>query len=90
MRLIGSLLVIDSGAEVQDREQNQNKVVGDKSRGVPVIESYPPTQLQEKLWFNQNHNKSVKVTNQQDQRDTAHGIPGGEGLKFGVVREFAS
>ena len=66
MRLIGSLLVIDSGTEVQDGEQNQNKVVGDKSRGVPVIEGYPPTQLQEKLWFKQNHTKFVKVTNQQD------------------------
>ena len=51
MRFLGSLLVIDSGTEVQDGEQNQNKVVGDKSSGDPVIEGYPPTQLQEKLWF---------------------------------------
>ena len=51
MRFLGSLLVIDPGTEVQDGEQNQNKVVGDKSSGDPVIEGYPPTQLQEKLWF---------------------------------------
>ena len=30
------------------------------------------------------------MTNQQDDADTAHGIPGGEGLKFGIVGEFAS
>ena len=51
MRFLGSHLVIDSGTEVQDGEQNQSKIGGDKSRGVPVIldEDYPPTQLQEKL-----------------------------------------
>ena len=34
--------------------------------------------------------KLWKVTNQHDEGDTAHGIPGGEGLKFGIVREFGS
>ena len=32
----------------------------------------------------------LKVTNQHDERDTAHSIPGGEGLKFGIVGKFAS
>ena len=31
-----------------------------------------------------------KVTNQQDEGDTAHSIPGSEGLIFGIVGEFAS
>ena len=30
------------------------------------------------------------MTNQHDDGDTAHGIPGGEGLKFGIVGEFGS
>jgi hypothetical protein len=30
------------------------------------------------------------VTNQHDDGDTAHGIPGGEGLIFGIVGEFGS
>jgi hypothetical protein len=30
------------------------------------------------------------VTNQQNEGDTAYGKPGGEGLKFGIVGEFAS
>ena len=30
------------------------------------------------------------MTNQHDEGGTAHGIPGGEGLKFGIVGELAS
>ena len=32
----------------------------------------------------------LKVTNQHDERDTAHSIPGGEWLKFRIVGEFGS
>ena len=31
-----------------------------------------------------------KVTNQYEERDTAQGIPGGEGLEFGIVGECSS
>ena len=49
IRFLGSLLVIDSGTQVQDGEQNQSKVVGDKGRDDPFSfeEDYPSTQLQE-------------------------------------------
>ena len=30
------------------------------------------------------------MTHQQDEGDSAHGIPGGEGLESGMVGEFAS
>ena len=49
IRFLGTLFVIDSGTQVQDGEQNQSKVVGDKGRGDPVSfeEDFPPTQLQQ-------------------------------------------
>ena len=52
MRFLGSLSVIDSGTKVQDGEQNQSKVVGDKEGRGPVSfeEDWPPTQLQAKLF----------------------------------------
>ena len=47
MRFFWPLLVIKSGTEVQDGEQNQSKVAGDKGRGDPPSfeEDLPPTQL---------------------------------------------
>jgi hypothetical protein len=50
-RFLGRLSVIQSGTHVQDGEQNQSNVVGDKGGGDPVSsdEDCPPTQLQAKL-----------------------------------------
>ena len=60
MGFLGSL-VIDSGTKVQDGEQNQSKVVGDKEGGgqVSFEEDWPPNQLQAKL-FRPIHARSVK------------------------------
>ena len=51
MRFLGCLFVIESGTEVQDGEQYQSKVVGDKGRGKPVSseKDCPSTELQETL-----------------------------------------
>ena len=63
VRFLGSLLVIKSSTQVQDGEQNQSKVVGDKGRGEPVSfeEDCPSTQLQEKLYFRSILAKSVEI-----------------------------
>lgn len=47
MRLLDGLLVVELGTDVEDREEDQRKIVGDERIGRPGVlqEHIPPAQL---------------------------------------------